>query len=896
MKNFFKKLSFVLALAMIVTAIAPAAGAFAASAPALSAKGTKYLYLGNETKSSLDLNVTNKPAGASYVWSSSKKTVATVDKYGVVKGVKQGKTTVSLAITKKDGSKTTLSVDFVVRNNIKSFTGIVSADNADIAKLVTGKEYDLNSKFTTNGGSTTSTSSVARWSVDSDKATIDVKTGLFKATEAGTYKVTVNAFETATGADAWVALNDKASTVGVKATGTFEVTVLTSLVSTKQVNKDTVELTFDGDVSKSTLEKDLVFYQLVNDTPITTGAEKIKSVSFDTTGKVAKVVMYAPFTAGSKYKVVAGTFVSTFTAATANVKDLKTIVFDDFNVKDTDTSGVSMLQYVKGLNADGVAILTGAELAAAGTLTFTYGGDNTKGFVSGSTMYLYSENATAAVTVNFIGYVYDDVEKKFVDVKATDSALATYVKVDSSVNNASVSYLLDGTSGNKNSTATGWATSFQLPAGDGLTYIHSRYQTKDASDVTVYSYNDGFFTYTSSDPNKLLVNGQTMLPLAQGEVTVLVKLTSDLTKVVGTFTVQVIPARTLAGATADVGTVTFSNTSVLGAVETKDVIITAKDSMGAVVKDATTTYLAYDSTVDGIDFVSSPGSADLSLLDIVVAPNAADGTFKITFGGEGATPGVYQIKVKVSSVVLNASTYVTLAVVVQDASVATPVAWGVSLDNTTIDLKTATAADVLEHKITASVYGYNAKGARVIKESNAKYSIKVFLDGVEVTTNVTSTVAADEIDVVKLAANTYSYFKTGTYVVQFIAADTTTGKPAGALLGTVQFTVKDTTTTSVDMLKSSVTYDAATLGTVQKALKDAFEVKVNGVALDLGALTIVNIKSGTGSAALNADSGAVAIVAGTTLYIDSFQVKVADTAGTGFRYLTIDVKKTIAIK
>ena len=43
-KNFFKKLSFVLVLAMIVSVIAPAAGAFAATAPKLNAT-KKYLQL-----------------------------------------------------------------------------------------------------------------------------------------------------------------------------------------------------------------------------------------------------------------------------------------------------------------------------------------------------------------------------------------------------------------------------------------------------------------------------------------------------------------------------------------------------------------------------------------------------------------------------------------------------------------------------------------------------------------------------------------------------------------------------------------------------------------------------------------------------------------------------------
>ena len=41
MKNFFKKLAFVLALAMVVTAIAPAAQASAAAQPTLNATSKK---------------------------------------------------------------------------------------------------------------------------------------------------------------------------------------------------------------------------------------------------------------------------------------------------------------------------------------------------------------------------------------------------------------------------------------------------------------------------------------------------------------------------------------------------------------------------------------------------------------------------------------------------------------------------------------------------------------------------------------------------------------------------------------------------------------------------------------------------------------------------------------
>jgi hypothetical protein len=47
MKNFFKKLAFVLAIAMVVTAIGPAGKASAATAPTL-AKSAKVLYIGGD--------------------------------------------------------------------------------------------------------------------------------------------------------------------------------------------------------------------------------------------------------------------------------------------------------------------------------------------------------------------------------------------------------------------------------------------------------------------------------------------------------------------------------------------------------------------------------------------------------------------------------------------------------------------------------------------------------------------------------------------------------------------------------------------------------------------------------------------------------------------------------
>ena len=64
-KNFFKKLSFVMALAMIISVVAPAAGAFAATTLKLNAT-SKTLFLGEND--AYNFNVIGKSTGATESW------------------------------------------------------------------------------------------------------------------------------------------------------------------------------------------------------------------------------------------------------------------------------------------------------------------------------------------------------------------------------------------------------------------------------------------------------------------------------------------------------------------------------------------------------------------------------------------------------------------------------------------------------------------------------------------------------------------------------------------------------------------------------------------------------------------------------------------------------------
>ena len=885
MKNFFKKLSFVMALAMIISVIAPAAGAFAASAPALTAKGTKYLQLGDATKGTLDINVTNKPAGAKYAWKSSETKVATVDKYGVVKSKKIGTTTISLAITKKDGKTSTLSVKVVVRDNIASFDSIVAKDGADLTKLVAGKEYDLDGKYTTASGAKSGTSSTARWFVNSDKATIDVKSGLFKATEGGEYEVTVYAFQTANGYAAWSALNDKTSTLNVLTKNTFKVTVLPSVVSTAQVSKDTFKVTFDTDISKSTFATDLVVYQVIDSKDVTTGAEKVKEVKFDATGKVATVVMYAPFTAKSDYKFVSGTFTGTFKAASASLEDVAGIVFEDVNVDTENLAGTSLLGKVYAVNKDGVKILDGDAIAS--NLEFTFNGDATKGFVSDSTAYIYELNYKTTITAKYTNFIYSDAEKKYVEVKFEATAVAVGSKTDKSVVSSSLQYLVKAgalTSDDKNST-TAWSSSTTVAANDGAFTIYARYKAANDSSTTLYAGDAGAatLTYTSGDSDKLVINGTSMVPIAQGKVTVIVK---NGDTVVGAFDVVILADRTFKAVTQDLFSAAVGNNAING--EDATIKFKAIDSLNSTI--STAAFVGASTRV-----VNGPSGYVLSDLDFTYGTIDSDGNLALTVSAKEAVVGAYNIEVTLQGFNSNDKKTANFTLIVKDSNSTNGkviAKYAPVVTKGSVDLKKVTGVETS----TVEVYALNAAGLRVEKLLASEFDVTVKLGS-----STYSKVLGDVVTLVSKNAttNVLEMPNTGTYTVSATwSATNTLNRPTGLVIGYSQITVTDTNAYSVAITKSTVKVGAPILS-LGDVIDNAFEIKLNGTEINYTTTTNIDVNyvitNGTAKLTSTASTATTGLVSGT-LYVDSVEYKVTD-AGTSTVYVyTIPVKKTIVLQ
>ncbi len=878
-KNFFKKLSFVMALAMIISVIAPAAGAFAATGLRLNAT-SKTLFLGESTKS-FNFNPLGMSKGATQKWTSSKPSVATVNaKNGVVTAKATGTTTITATITnaKKTVTKK-LTAKVTVGDNVKTLS-VAAPAGADVTKLTVGTDYKFVTSYTTKGGSKKTTNTFA-WSVDKEGATVS-KTGVFNATVPGEYTVTVTA--------------NRYKNVKV-ADATIKVTVLNAVKEVKQVNTNTFTVEFAGKVDSDLTATSASVAQVVNGKDVTTGAEKIKSVTLDSTGKVATVVLYADFVAKSTYKFVYGTLEGTFVAASKDLKDVAEIVFDDFNVNINSGTGTNFLTYIYALNADGVRILNGSDLSSY--LTFETA-DLSKGSVdSGNKLaYVYAAGNTMTVKATFTAYVYNETTKLYETITRTDSAVATGVTAD--IDNSTMQYAVNSNGSAPSSISSAWTSPIAMAVGDNVATVYVRYkQTTNPNSYIYTTSSSTTFTYVSSDPSKLSVNGNNLYPIAVGNVTVIVK-NSDGTKVLGSFEVKINAERVLATATPDVPTVNVGNNP--SAAETKVIKITALDNLGS--KLATgrlTATRAYVSAPTGVTSTTAESYASVAV--------TGTGTVEATFNAATAAVGLYQYKITVAdtsvSGVRTTRDVVVSMYVVDSTTNATPVnyvavfeAAGDPIAKTTVDFSDLTANTAYN----VVVYAVNSNGYRVYQVPAASYDTTISYAGAAVVTGSATTVSLPVTTTTNGAlqlANTGVYAATVKVGVTALGTLNTAGyRAAGSVLASTTLNVSNSYTKSVAVKNYSVNGSVYT--TVAQVLDQALDLNVTlgedtkSVNFLSGSFTV----NGINNTNIITDITGGSVLAGTNLYIDKVTA-VIDVDGAGpdtAKIFTFDVKQSIAIK
>ncbi len=762
-KNFFKKLSFVLALAMIVTALAPAAGAFAAKAPKLNAS-TKYLYLGVDGKDEFDFNISNKVSGWKYLWTSANEDVVSVNKKnGVVTAEAAGTTKVSVVITDKKGEEVDeLTATVTVRDNIKTLT---ITNLPKDGKVGVGVAHDFNRSYVTVANKTKGSKAITRWSVDpKDSATI-TDSGVFTATKAGEYTITARAFQSKAKYTSWLTDATKYASY-VTAEATYKVTVAASMVSAKQVNLKKFDLTFDTAMTKEDITKNLVVYYVLGGTKV---KESVKGISMSADNKVATVEMNYDFTKGTTYVVEYPNMKSVeFVSATTKVEDVV-----DMAIKTTTAqlSKETKLD-IALLNKDGVNIANDELLARV-----TYEkSDNNYAYLDGRNLTMYKLGEVVKVTATFHTYNYKDGKELG---NATATGDVTCVEVSKDVAGSVYAWTIkDAGSAPTNFTTTKTQT---FKGANQKLFVLLKGVDADGDDM--YTSNFAYtgspsatwgplaWKYTSSNESVLLVDGSgNIYGVKEGTATVVVSY-NDVQ--VAACEITVAGARKAAMATLSTNSLVLSNEFS----DPTTVTFEVKDQFGD------------DYKVGGVYHATAE-----------INPNAtyANGPSYsgLVFDAAGAAAGTYSYTVKVKdNADSNISIPLNITVSVQDPGTnLTVTSYRIESDKASYDLKSGTTVSTAE--VGLAVYAYNSAGVKVDKLTIAE------LEGLGSTVSVrragsstgSSIIVGDKIDLVTTEVKTVSgntrtivkNDKVGSWLVT--ATNTTAGKAVTA----AGFEVKNT--------------------------------------------------------------------------------------------------------
>lgn len=803
-RNFFKKLSFVLASAMVLTTLAPASGALAAGGPKLNST-KKYLHLGRveEGTNEFNFNIKNKGKGWKYEWTSANQDVAKVNaKNGVTTATGVGSTKVTVVISDKDGEELEkLTAKVTVRDNIE----VVKISNLPTEAIAVGEEYDFNRSYVTESGSSKKTSGITRWEVSPATATINDK-GVFVASEAGEYTITANSFQSKAKYTDWLASEKKDADL-VTATVSEKVTVAGGMVDAKQVDLDTFEVTFNTAVAD--VKDNLTVYQMVGEAKV---KELIKKVEFDADKKVATVDMYT-INEGATYVVDYPDMESvSFVAATADEEDVVSMKIKTTQVEVAEAKEIEVQLFDK----NGVDITTDDVVNTR--VTFETSSDDA--ILVGDELTMFKVGDTAQITATFHSNDYDSktgeelgnlkavgVIRCVEDILDVVGNIKAYTIEDNGVDSPDFDDVKHTFAADYNNKKL--FVQLEVDAADiddfDFTNVPNDADTEEKLGSDYYDK----FEFKSSNESVLLVdeNYGDLIPLKAGVSVVVVKYDG---KTVGAVSITVTSDRKLATAKLDTTKVSLSN----GFADEARIGVTTKDQYG---DDFDVLPLVevdkFAKGADDTDFTAVEDNGDVL---INTTP--------------GAPAGTYTVKVTVEDGDVKRVTYVAVEVKTPgDISY-----YAIETNKANYDLKLKDDESAPEVEI--SVYAYDKKGIKVDKLKDDLIPTLVKLNKAP---NADDTFEFDVvINEAKIALTDDGRFEinddngvvsgpaimkapTGTYQLTAKASD---GKYSGYTLRSAAFKVVDTQVKPVVVIDDSYTDEPA----VVEAIKECITVKLDG--------------------------------------------------------------------
>jgi hypothetical protein len=778
-KNFLKKLSLVLTCAMTVSVTAPAANAFAATAPALSKKAV-CLYLGVKGKNSYNFNIKNNKSTYKQQWYVKDSSIVSVKKTnGVTRAKKVGLTTIGAKITNKKTGKVVKKLygKALVRDNIASVT-ITNKPAGDTLKV--NQENNFNRSYVTVSGSTTKTHAITRWTVDNTKtATINDK-GIFKATEAGEYTVTARSFQSKAKYNKWLTNNTKYASY-VTATDSYKVKVTSGMVSAVQKDVNEFKLTFDSPVTDA--KSKLSVSYLLGSTKI---PAQIKKVTMDADNKVATVEMYVDFNGGSTYVVdYTGMEAVQFVAATTKPEDVVSMAITTTQAQIQKDTAINVALY----NKDNVNILNDD---LKNRITREIVSSNNNAFLqSDDKIYMYKIGDTANIKATFHSWTYENGQEKTLNAtgvvtcvkEVVDTVKAIDVYTIGKVNEAPVFY-----KDLKNQMA--------LSDTNKKLYVRYTINKADGTETTEdnYSYPEKF-KFTTGDTRYLQIDEDgTLYTAAVGVANVIVKYND---KTVGTVQIIIGGERQLNSIELSSNSKTSFELSNASVGDKATVEITAKDQ-------SNTKYTNYSDASYWVNGKNGGVNVDTSTLG------------KYVFDATGATAGTYTFQIKIAD---NSSNRVLTRYSIRIKVVAptgTVTSYALETDKDVYDM--ALSDRNLNEIVYAKLYGKTANKAHAEKVDLSTYNVKVTHGSKDVAYEVKD--GTLEIDLTPVSNGAISKLDQGSYNIV-----ATTGSGISKKEYKKSFTVRD------NQKKPSVAnnYKAYTTKTnISEQLSDCLTVTYDG--------------------------------------------------------------------
>ena len=642
MKSIFKKIAFVLALAMLVTML-PAKAVAAAESDGPQMYKTLLLYLDSGNGEGSDITGTFKNERYASVWNwkengytevtfeSKNPDVATVNGKGKVTAVKVGKTTVTATFTGDDADTVVKECVVTVKRNAAK-VGLSSDSAKQVeAGFAAGEKVQLTAVRKDAEGNTEWNKTMRDYTTDSIRFSssneevfkVTKTTGMLTAVGEGEATLKIWAVQSE-GKDAvtgeYPAGVSKEYTVKVYNAG---------LLSVKQLSTDTVAITCGNADTAAAIAKDIAkldVQYMLGENPIKT---YVKSATVDgADNKIVNVTLYSAMNKGVIYKFTYDETTVELTAVDPDAIASIRIVTTQAKVQEETEIKVEFL------DANGVVINPGTNaltFSAEGSSDYSLYPVGNKGYI-----YFFEAGKTAHVTATY-DMGWDEKGNKLPDKTASATIVS---KVASDADNM-VGYAAAGV-GAKASDLT-YTTGVLNVVKDESTQLYAKYTVKnfDGSVSTYFNVSsDGgqveagnfYFKYVSTNDAVVLVDELTgvMYPVANNGGTaqiIIYRVVNEKEVVVGAVTVKVEGSRVFTSIDVSLNKNKLSDYSATS--ETARITVEAKDQLGQSLSDT----LSYQAKITGnMEGTLTVGGEGLTTSYKPITPVMEDGKIKVDNG------------------------------------------------------------------------------------------------------------------------------------------------------------------------------------------------------------------------------------------------------------------------